>query len=104
MDKIEILQKIENLTANPNEYEIFVLPRPPEEFGDGVKLYYNEGERNFTAEVFDPDTKEVFTEKTLTDIDSTYSFISNVLEPRIEQQNDQKDYIDLDITEPGNQR
>ncbi|MDT8860554.1 hypothetical protein N0O92_09935 [Alkalihalobacillus sp. MEB130] len=101
MDKIKILEKIENIKAHPDDYEIFVLPRPPEEFGDGVKLFFNEADQTFTAKVFDPDTKEVFTEKTLPDVDSTYFFISTVLEPKVEKQNKQQDYIDLDLNEPG---
>ncbi|GAE24413.1 hypothetical protein JCM9140_334 [Halalkalibacter wakoensis JCM 9140] len=99
MKKIEILEKIELLTTKSDRYEVFVLPRPPEEFGDGVKLYFDKADKTYTAEVFDPDTKEVFTEKTFTDIHSTYTFITNVLEPKVDKQNKQSDYIDLDIGE-----
>ncbi|KHF37759.1 hypothetical protein [Halalkalibacter okhensis] len=101
MEKKEILKKIENMTAKSKRYEIFVQPRPPEEFGDGVKLSFNEEDQTYTAEVFDPDTKEVFTKKNLSHAEHAYSFISNILEPQVEHQNEQKDYIDLDITEPG---
>ncbi|WP_332694573.1 hypothetical protein [Halalkalibacter lacteus] len=101
MNKDEIMQRINKVKKNNTDHEIFIQPRPPEEFGDAVELSFNEKEQTFHAIVFDPDTDEVFSEKDLPNTDQTFSFITKVLEPKgNEDQNQQKDYIDLDLGEP----
>ncbi|MFC0471866.1 hypothetical protein ACFFHM_15515 [Halalkalibacter kiskunsagensis] len=100
MNKDEILKKINNVKKKNKGHERFVQPRPPEEFGDAVELSFNKEEHTFHAIVFDPDTDEVFSKKDLSNVDETYAFITKVLEPKLEEQNKQKDYIDLDLGEP----
>lgn len=98
MDKQEMLEKIQHVQNTDVEYEIFIHQRPPEEFGDAVKLYFNE-DKTFKAVVFDPDTKEVFSEEVLEDSDRTVAFILKALEPK-KDGHKELDYIDLDQTEP----
>ncbi|GAE35715.1 hypothetical protein [Halalkalibacter akibai] len=98
MEKQEIMQKIKHLQHNKGEYEIFIHHRPPEEHGDAVKLLLNDDD-SFQAVVFDPDTKEVFSEKTFQNEKETYTFIVKTLEPK-KDDNAGLEYIDLDITEP----
>jgi hypothetical protein len=101
MNKAEIMQKINKVKNNNTDHEIFVQTRPPEELGDAVELFYNDKEHTFRALVVDPNTNEVFSEKVLPDIERTCSFISEVLEPNLNEGEElQKDYIDLDIGEP----
>ncbi|WP_227936049.1 hypothetical protein [Alkalihalobacillus deserti] len=99
MDKQEILEKIEHVQKGKVEFEVFVQERPPEEFGDAVKLYYNEDE-TFKVVVFDPNTNEVFSEEVLEDTDRTLTFISKALAPKRDHAHTEVDYINLDLTEP----
>jgi hypothetical protein len=80
MENAEILEKINNVKTKESTHEIFFKVRPPEEFGDAVKLLLNNDGNTFKAVVFDPDTLTEFYEKTLTDQKSAYSFISQTLE------------------------
>ena len=80
MNQTEMINKILNVKNGTIDHEIFDKKRPPEEFGDAVKLFYNQVEHTFTAVVFDPETKNVFSEKTLPDTDSAFSFISATLD------------------------
>lgn len=100
MNHTEIMEKITNLSKKDHEYEIFINDRPPEEFGDAVKLLFNQNDHTYTAIVFDPDTKSVFSEETLSDKESICSFISTVLDPKPDHNREKMDYIDLDIGEP----
>ncbi|MFD2511280.1 hypothetical protein ACFSUR_23950 [Halalkalibacter alkalisediminis] len=81
MDKQEIVEKIQHVQNSDVPYEIFIHHHPPEEFGDAVKLYFNE-DKTFKAVVFDPDTKEVFSEEVLKDVDRTLTFICKALAPQ----------------------
>jgi hypothetical protein len=97
MEKKEILEKIENVKNTDVEYEIFFETHPPEELGDAVKLSLND-DKSFKAVVFDPNTEEVFSEKSFDNPDHAYSFINKILKPK--ESNLIHDYIDLDKTEP----
>lgn len=80
MEHAEIIEKINNVKTKESTHEIFFKVRPPEEFGDAVKLLLNDDGNTFKAIVLDPDTLTEFYEKTLTDQKSAYSFISQILE------------------------
>jgi hypothetical protein len=80
MEKAEIMEKINHVKKKESDHEVFYKVRPPEEFGDAVKLVLNEEENTYRAVVFDPDTLTEFYEKTLTDENSACSFISDTLE------------------------
>lgn len=80
MEKAEIMDKINTMKNKKTGHEIFYKVRPPEEFGDAVKLFVNSDEKTYRAVVFDPDTLTEFYERTLSDENSACSFISNTLE------------------------
>jgi hypothetical protein len=97
MEKAEIMEKINNIKNKESDHEIFYKVRPPEEFGDAVKLVLNEEENTYRAVVFDPDTLTEYYEKTLTDENSAWLFISNTIEGKkdeFEKENEhsQKEY------------
>ncbi len=78
MDKAKIMEKINKLKNKESEVESFI--RPPEEFGEAVKLYYNDKKNMFRAIIFDPDTRINYDEKSLDDVDQAYSFIIQTLD------------------------
>lgn len=82
MKNAEIIKRINNVKNELVESETFMKERPPEEFGDAVKLFYNSEEQTFKAVVYDPDTKIVFSEKSISDENKACTFIENVLEGR----------------------
>jgi hypothetical protein len=100
MENAEIIEKINNVRTKESTHEIFFKVRPPEEFGDAVKLLLNNDGNTFRAVVFDPDSLTEFYEKTLTDQKSAYSFISQTLEgkktqAKKEHESGQIEYINL---------
>jgi hypothetical protein len=100
MEKAEIMEKIKNVKNKESDHEIFYKVRPPEEFGDAVKLFLNNEENTYRAVVFDPDTLTEFYEKTLTDENRACSFISHTLEGKkdeaeIEHESSQAEYVNI---------
>lgn len=83
MNKTEIMEKIHNVKNLSVEYEVFDKLRPQEEFGDAVELFYNDQENVFRAVVFDPETKKVYHEMNFPDVESTYTFISGIVEDKV---------------------
>ena len=104
MEKAEIMEKINHVKNKESDHEVFYKVRPPEEFGDAVKLVLNEEENTYRAVVFDPDTLTEFYEKTLTDENSACLFISDTLEGKkdeLEKENESnpKEYVDISLDE-----
>lgn len=79
MDMKEMEQKISNVKSGKSMREIFIKPRPPEEFGDAVELSYNEGLKSYVAIVFDPDMKTIYSEEAFQDESELKSFIQMTL-------------------------
>lgn len=71
--------KIANVKNGKVESETFNISRPPEDFGDAVKLYYNEQEECFKAVVFDPQTNTVFSEEKMENEKEVSSFIDKTV-------------------------
>lgn len=79
MDKNEMLEKVERLMSGETTSEVFDKVRPPEEFGDAVELFYNRNENLFQANVIDPYSRKIYSEKKLDNAEEVISFIHSTL-------------------------
>lgn len=79
MEYTEILQKIQNVKNGKSSSEIFDKVRPPEEFGDAVELFYNKENNCFKANVIDPYSRQLYSEKLLTNESEVLTFIRQTL-------------------------
>ncbi|UOE92038.1 hypothetical protein [Alkalihalobacillus sp. LMS39] len=80
MRREELFEKIKCVQTGQSDMESFVKPRPPEEFGDGVKLTYDKESQRFQATVFDPDTDTVFSKETFTNENEVGNFIMKTID------------------------
>ncbi|WP_088102100.1 hypothetical protein [Halalkalibacter urbisdiaboli] len=79
MTNEEMVEKIDKLQTGKSNEEIFDRLRPPEEFGDAVKLTYNLENESFHATVFDPQTKTIYSEIDILEREHVLSFIKKTV-------------------------